>query len=193
MTKIFVLVSLAALLGGCVSQTQEPAYHMAGHFVGNIYESPRGNFSVPMPVSREVEGRVVFDDAESVLFRDSWGSRIAFSSGKIFANSPMMTILQTQGRDKALEAYLTHRYGAMMTFHYHADILDGVTSAIYVKPVGPKTGVAAFIHGNRIFLVETDLVPGVGVLAGNDEASQDAHDVWLENRAVELLGTMQVR
>jgi hypothetical protein len=59
--------------------------------------------------------------------------------------------------------------------------------------VGSKTGVATFIHQNRVYLVETDLVPGVEWVSKNDEQSRQAREVWLENRAVELLQSIEIK
>ena len=70
--------------------------------------------------------------------------------------------------------------------HYQPEIRDGLVSFIFLKPIGPKTGVALFINDNRVYLVETDLIPGVQLLSKNDDASQAARDTWLENRAVQL-------
>jgi hypothetical protein len=53
--------------------------------------------------------------------------------------------------------------------------------------------VAAFIHQKRVYFVETDLLPGVQVLSSSDPATQDSLDQWLENHAVELLRTMEIK
>ena len=112
-----VMLSLCLLVsGGCVrpqsnDQFQplppEPTPHLAGKVSGNVYTSSDGHYSVPFPVSPEVGGRIMHDDSESVLFRDNWGSRIGFSSGLIYPQSGMMSVLKSRGREKALEAYAT--------------------------------------------------------------------------------------
>ena len=53
--------------------------------------------------------------------------------------------------------------------------------------------MAAFIQGRRIYVVETDLLPGVQMLAQGDERSQSEREEWLENRAVELAQTIAVQ
>ncbi len=53
--------------------------------------------------------------------------------------------------------------------------------------------MAAFLHGRRLYLVETDLPPGVQLLAQSDEQSQIDRDVWLEKRAVELAQSLEVK
>jgi hypothetical protein len=192
--KFAALACAGLLLGGCMGGQRHPSPpRMTGKIVGNIYQSPKGRFSVPVPVSKEVNGRVIHDDAESVLFQDNWGSRIAFRSGAIFTPSPMQAMLQKEGKEKALTAYLTQGYSSIVALHFHPEMLEGTMSFIYVKPVGPKTGVAAMIHDKRIYLVETDLLPGVQLLSKSDDASEAERDVWLENRAVELLRSMQIR
>jgi len=172
---------------------RERTPRLAGHLVGDSYVSAGGFFTVSFPVSPEVGGRIIYDDSLSVTFRDNWGSRISFSSRPISPESPMMKVLQTQGRAKALDTLVKDIYGNLIVPSYHPEILDGTVSFIYLRPVGPKTGVAAFIHGTRIYMVDTDLIPGVQLLSGSDDASQQARDEWLENRAVELLRTMQVK
>jgi hypothetical protein len=195
---VFVAV-LSLMAGGCVgppSDTpaqQAPTPHLAGKVVGNIYTSPEGHFSVPFPVSPEVGGRVISDDAESVTFHDNWGSKIGFSSGVIAPGSPMMYVLHSEGPERALEDYVTHRYGDLVVPHFHPDILGGAVSLVYLRPIGPKTGVAAFIQGGRVYLVETDLLPGVQLLSKDDEEGQEEKDGWLENRAVQLLQSIAVR
>lgn len=189
----YIVLCVAALFcAGCVHNDPadefkplppEPAPHLVGKVVGNIYYSADGHFSVPFPVSREIQGRAAHDDPESVLFNDNWGSRIGFSSGVIYPQSPMADLLKKEGREKALDAYAIHRYGDLIVPHYHPDILGGAVSFTFVKPVGPKTGVALFIHDNRIYLVETDLLPAAVLLSKDDDA-------WLENRAIELLQTV---
>jgi hypothetical protein len=50
-----------------------------------------------------------------------------------------------------------------------------------------------FVHGGRVYLVETDMLPGVQLLAQNDERSRLDRMVWLEGRAVGLAQTMDVK
>jgi hypothetical protein len=193
-----VIFLFAALLWcGCASpqntRPREASPHLVGRIVGNSYTSSQGEFSVPFPVSREVGGRIIRDDAQSVTFHDNWGSRISFYSKPFNAQSPIVSVLQTQGREQALTTLTKDIYGDMIVPHYHPDVLDGTISFIYLKPVGPKVGVAAFIHQSRVYLVETDLLPGVQLLANNDDASQQARDEWLENRAVQLLQSIEIK
>jgi hypothetical protein len=192
----------AALWSGCVNQSEaadqmkplkEPKVHLVGRVAGSSYISTGGHFTVPFPVSPEVHGRIIFDNSQSVTFHDNWGSRISFSSQPVAENSPMMKVLETKGREQALDTLAKDIYGNLIQPHFHAGVLGGTVSFIYLRPVGPETGVAAFVHGNRIYMVDTDLVPGVEVLAGSDNASQEAHDKWLENHAVELLQTMEIK
>ena len=188
----FIIFSLVVLLSGCADQHMASP-RIAGRISGNIYTSPQGHFSVPFPVSREVGGRILSDDSESVTFHDNWGSKIGFSSGIIEARSPMMTLLKAEGREKALVEYVKHRYNDLIETHYHPDVRDGAISFIYLKPVGPKTGVAAFIDQNRVYLVETDLLPAVQLLSKDDDESRQAREKWLENRALELLRSIDIR
>jgi hypothetical protein len=187
-----VIVALALLCSGCDSPHQATP-RLAGRISGSSYTSPQGRFSVPFPVSPEVGGRIIRDDAQSVTFHDNWGSKISFYSKPFNARSPMMSVLQAQGREKALETFMNEIYGDSIVPHYHPDVLDGTVSFIYLKPVGPRTGVAAFIHQNRVYLVETDLLPGVQLLSKDDDASQEARDEWLEKRALELLRSVEVK
>ena len=186
------LFSLSLLWCGCAGP-HEARPHIVGRIFGNSYTSPRGGFSVPFPVSPEVGGRVIRDDAQSVTFHDNWGSKISFYSKPISAQSPMMSVLQTQGREKALETLAKDIYSDSIVPHYHPDVRDGTLTFIYLKPVGPKTGVAAFIHEKRVYLVETDFLPGVQLLSKNDDESQQARDEWLENRAIELLRSVEIK
>jgi len=187
------LALLSLLLCGCVgphnSSPRQPSLHLVGKISGNSYASPQGHFSVPFPVSPEVGGRIIRDDAESVTFHDNWGSKIGFYSKLIRPQSPMMS----EARAKALETFMKDIYGDSIVPHYHPDILDGTVSFILLKPVGPKVGVATFIHQNRVYLVETDLLPGVELLSKDDDASRQAREEWLENRAIQLLRSIEIK
>jgi hypothetical protein len=183
------------LLCGCAGP-HEVNPHIVGRVSGNTYTSPGGHFSVPFPVVSDPElgGRIIRDDAQSVTFHDKRGTLISFYSRPIGAKSPMMSVLQTNGPEKALGILAKDIYGEAIVPHYHPDVRDGTISFIYLKLVGPtKTGVAAFIHQKRVYFVETDLLPGVQVLSSSDPATQDSLDEWLENHAVELLGTMEIK
>jgi hypothetical protein len=167
--------------------------HLSGSMSGTDYVSAHGHFSVPFPVSPEVHGRVLRDTPESVTFHDNWGSQITFCSAEFSARSSMTAVLQKEGRQKALEAFAREEYGESIMPHYHAEAREGAITLIFLRPVGPKTGVAAFLSGDRVYWVATDLLPGVQLLSQSDDASQRDRDDWLEHRALELLETMQLR
>jgi hypothetical protein len=194
---IFALCASSLLWCGCFgprnSEPRDPTPHLVGRISGNSYTSPRGDFAVPFPVSPEVGGRILRDDSQSVTFRDNWGSKISFYSKPFNPQSAMKSPAQSQERARALETFMKDIYGDSIEPHYHPDILDGTVSFIQLKPVGPKVGIATFIHENRVYLVETDLLPGVELLSRDDEASQKARDEWLENRAIDLLRSMEIR
>ena len=196
-TLLTVVVGFALLGGGCVgprnSSPRESAPHLVGRISGTSYVSLHGDFTVPFPVSAEVGGRILHDDPQSVTFHDNWGSKISFYSRSFNAQSPMMSALRTKGREQALGIFMKDIYGDLIVPHYHADVRNGTISFVYRKPVGPETGVAAFINGQRVYLVETDILPGVQLLANNDDTSAKARDDWLENRAVELLRSIEIR
>lgn len=178
----------ALLLCGC--QTPQ---RLAGSVRNAAYTSAEGGFSVPFPVSPEVGGRVLTDGPQSVTFSDKWGSRITFKEQAISARSGMMAMLETQGREKALNEFARREYGDLITIHYHPDEREGMISFIYLRPASPKTAVAVFIHGGRLFLVETDLLPGVSVLAPSDERSERGREPWLESHAVALAQSIEAR
>jgi hypothetical protein len=189
---IAALSSLSLLWCGCAGP-HNPRPHIVGRVSGNSYASPQGHFSVPFPVSPESDGRIIRDDAQSVTFHDNVGSKISFYSQPFNAQSPLISAPHSEGRAQALETFMKAIYGDSIVPHYHPDILDGTISFIQLKLVGPKAGVATFIHQNRVYLVETDLLPGAEFVTKNDDASQLARDVWLENHAVQLLRTMEVK
>jgi len=176
------------LLGGCATPR-----HVAGSVNGSTYTSARGDFSVPFPVSPEVGGRILSDNAQSVTFHDNWGSRITFSSLPFEDSSSMMSVLRAQGPELALREFAKRDYGDAIAVHYHPEACGGAISFLFLKPVGPKTGVAAFVHGHRLYLVETDMLPGVQLLAQGDEKSQLDRDAWLEARTVALAQSMTVK
>ncbi|HEV7925771.1 MAG TPA: hypothetical protein VGR14_10460 [Verrucomicrobiae bacterium] len=180
-------LGLALLLCGCAS-----THSVVGSVHASTYTSEQGGFSVPFPVSSDVGGRIRTDDAKSVTFCDNWGSRITFTGLAILEHSSMTTMLETQGREKALSEFARREYGDMSAIHYHADVREGTISFIYLRPNSPKTAVAIFTYGRRLYLVETDILPGVQLLAQNDEASQRERETWLEGRAVALAQTMEV-
>jgi hypothetical protein len=165
---------------------------ISGAMRNGDYKSPQGAFSVPCPVSPEVGGRIKSDTPQSVTFCDNWGNRITFSSFGFNAQSSMTSVLEAKGREKALDEFLRRQYGDRAPIHYHASAREGTVSLVYLRPVGPRTGVAAFIHGRRVYLVETDLLPGVQMLAQGDERAQADYGEWLEGRAVELAQTIAV-
>jgi hypothetical protein len=183
-----ILLGAALLLCGCATSR-----HLAGTVSGPNYISAQGGFSVSFPVSAEVGGRVLTDTPQSVTFGDNWGARVTFSSLPVEARSSMMTVLETQGREKALSEFARRQYGALITIHYHPEAREGAISFIIPGPVGPRTGVAAFLHGRRLYVVETDLQPGVPFLAQSDEESQRDWAAWLEKRAVELAQSLEVK
>lgn len=189
-TSLIIIAFLAAVWTGCVGPKKPRAPHIVGKISGDSYTSPRGGFEVPFPVSPEVGGGVARDDDQSVTFHDNWGSRVSYYSRPFTAESPMNKTLETQGRQKALQIFMTDIYGDAIVPHYHPEVLGGAISFIHLKAVGPKVGVAACIHDNRVYLVETDLLPGVELLGKDDEASQQARSEWLEKRAMQLLQSM---
>jgi hypothetical protein len=194
--SIELLFLVALLLCGCASPRGAASPRpprLVGAVSGPTYYAAKGDFSVPIPVSPELGGRAASDGPGTVTFRDNWGSRITFSLLRFNQDSSMMTVLQSQGHQTALTEFARRDYGGDITVHYHPDILGGAISFIYLRPVGPKTGVAAFIHGRDICLVETDLLPGVQLLGQSDERSQAEREDWLENRALSLAQSMEVK
>ncbi|MGP8201910.1 MAG: hypothetical protein ACLQU4_20660 [Limisphaerales bacterium] len=189
--------ALPLLWCGCAGQHRADlhpaASHLAGRVSGNSYTSSQGHFTVPFPVSHEVGGRIIHDDAQSVTFYDNWGSKISFYSRAFNAQSPLVTPPRSEARGKALETFMKDIYGDSIVTHYRPDALDGALSFIYLKPVSPKTGVATFISQERVYLVETDFLPGMQLLSNNDDASEEARDQWLEKRAVDLLRSIEVK
>ncbi len=183
------LLAAALALAGC--GTSSP--RLSGTISGPNYTSSQGGFSVPFPVSQEVGGRVVTDAPDSVTFHDNWGSRITFSSVAFNPQSSMMSMLQSQGRERALTEFARRPYGDDIVVHYHPSTLEGTISFIFVRPVGPKTGVAMFVREARVYVVETDMLPGVQLLAQNDDQSQNDRLVWLEGRAVTLAQSVNVK
>jgi hypothetical protein len=157
------------------------------------YISAQGGFAVPFPVSAEVGGRILSDSTQSVTFRDNWGSHITFSSQAILEHSPIMSMLEQQGREKALSEIARREFGDSITVHYHPDVRGGLISFIYLRPASPKTGVAIFMQGRRLFQAETDMLPGVELLAQSDEKSEHDRETWLEGRAVELAQSIEVK
>jgi hypothetical protein len=188
-TALIGLVLAAGLLSGC--RTGQPSRpHLVGTVRRATYTSSEGQFSVPFPVSAEVGGRVLTDGPQNVTFHDNWGSRITFSSVEFTAQSSMESMMQSQGREHALTEFAKRQYGGDINVHYHPETLGGVLSFIVIRPVGSGTGVAMFVRGSRLYSVETDMLPGVQLLAQNDEKSRLDRLVWLEGRAVTLAQTM---
>lgn len=192
------LLCVALLFGGCVTKQRQPQArrrapaHLHGAVRNATYTSAEGGFSVAFPVSADVEGRVLEDGPRTVTFIDNWGSRITFTEQPILEQSSMKSMMETQGREKALSEFARREYGAMAEVHFHPETLDGTISFIYLRPASPKTAVAVFVHGDRLFLVETDMLPGVSVLAQNDLKSQEERDTWLEGTAVALAKTIEI-
>jgi hypothetical protein len=178
----------ALLFCGCATRQK-----LSGSVHHSTYISEEGGFSVPFPVSTEVGGRVLSDTAQNVTFRDNWGSRITFSGLPIVAHSSIMSMLEKDGKEKALTEFAKRQYSDLITVHYHPEVRDGLVTFIHLRPASPKTAVAIFIHGNRLFLVETDMLPGVQLLAQSDEKSQIERETWLEGRAMTLAQSIDFR
>jgi len=189
MGVIGIWLCAALVLCGCATSQKR----LAGSVHAATYTSAEGGFSVPFPVSPEIGGRVQSDTAETVTFRDNWGSRVTFSGLPISANSSIMTMLAAQGREKALTEFAKRQYSDLITVHYHPELRGGLLTFIYLRPASPKTAVAMFIFGPRLYLVETDMLPGVQLLAQSDEESQRARETWLEGRAMAVAQSIEPR
>jgi hypothetical protein len=179
---------LIVLVSGCGTTTPR----MSGSIRGQTYTSASGGFSVQVPVSPDLGGAVQVDNPQSVTFHDKRGTRITFTALPFKSQSSMESVLASQGREKALTEFAKRDYGSDIVVHYHADACGGTISFIFRSVTG-KTGIAMFIHGERIYVVETDLLPGLQLLAQTDERSQHELEDWLENRAVGLAQTMDVK
>jgi hypothetical protein len=194
---IAMWVGTALLLCGCVGEPHRskppPKVRLHGSVHGSIYTSAEGGFSVPFPVSAEVRGRILSDSAQTVTFVDDWGSHITFYGQAILDSSPMMPMLKKEGREKALSDFARHVYGDLITVHYHPEVRDGAISFIYLKPASRKTAVAVFVHGQRLYIVETDTLPGEELLAQSDEQSQLDREARLEGRALALAQSMNIK
>ncbi len=193
--SVALSISFAVMASGCVSGDKNPPppkprktpkVHLVGSIKASAYTSSEGGFSVPVPVSPEVGGRVLRDGPQTVTFTDNWGSRISFTSQPILPTSTMMQMVESQGREKALTEFAHREYGDMIEPHYHSDVREGMLTFIYLRPAAPKMGVAVFVHNYRLFLVESDMLPGVSVLGQNDLASDGDRDLWLEGVAMRL-------
>jgi hypothetical protein len=183
-----VALATTAALCGCGTTAR-----LSGSVHAATYTSAGGGFSVQFPVSPEVGGRVLKDSPQGVTFTDNWGSRITMSGLPISPRSLITSVLATAGREKALTDFAQRQYSDLIAVHYHPTLLDGMISFIYLRPASPKTAVAIFIHGSHLYLVETDMLPGVQLLAQSDEKSQSEREAWLEGRAVSLAQSIEPR
>jgi hypothetical protein len=194
MTRILAKIGflLAGIFFLVVSGCGTATPRMSGTLRGQTYTSSSGDFSVQVPVSPDLGGGVQVDNPQSVTFHDKRGSRITFTSIPFKSQSSMMSVLQSQGREKALTEFAKRDYGGDIVVHYHPEASGGTISFIFRSVTG-KTGIAMFTYGERIYIVETDLLPGLQLLAQTDEHSQHELEDWLENRAVALAQTMDVK
>jgi hypothetical protein len=188
----------ALLLCGCFQPKRPthhdpPPVHLRGSVHGSTYTSAEGGFSVPFPVSADLNGRILSDGAQNVTFTDNWGSRNSFAGQAILQHSPMLAMLEKDGREKALNEFARRAYGDKINVHYHPEACEGMISFIYVRPAARKTAVAIFVHGRRLFLVESDTLPGEALLAQSDEKSLLDREAKLEDRAVALAQSMDAR
>ena len=135
-------------------------------------------------------GRVDGDDERGVTFRDDAGMRVSFYSMQIDSGSRVMSTLEAAGHQKALEEYLKVLYHGVGSLNFHPDVRDGMVSLVCSKNGADRTGVAAFIHGSRIYLVEFDLPAATKALWHGTEQDQTR---WLEGRAGELAQTIQTK
>jgi hypothetical protein len=185
---IAMWVGAALSLCSCASSPR-----LAGSVHRSTYTSSEGRFSVPFPVSAEIGGRVLNDTAEMVTFHDNWGSRITFSGLPVAAHSSIISVLQKDGKEKALTEFAKRQYSDLITVHYHPELRDGMISFINLRPNSPKTAVAIFLHGSQLYIVETDMLPGVQLLAQNDAKSVTERETWLEGRAMALAQSIEPR
>lgn len=191
---------MGALLCGCAGPSHQPPPprppkppHLVGSVHGTTYTSAEGGFSVPFPVRADLAGRILTDGPQAVTFIDNWGRRITFAGQSILENSPMMSMLDSQGREKALTEFAKRQYSDLVTVHYHPEVRQGMISFIDLRPASPKAAVAIFVHGRRLFIAETEMLPGVSLLAQGDEKSQLDQESWLESWAVILAQSIQPR
>jgi hypothetical protein len=187
--RVMVLLCAALLAGGCRTASE----HLSGSVQGNDYRSAQGEFSAPFPVTAAGGMRILKDGPDFVTFTDNWKSRISVSSVSFAAQSSMTSMLETQGREKALDEFVRRQYGELPAIHFHPETLDGAVSFVYLHPPAPMTAVVAFIHGRRLYLVEYDMAPGMQTLELSDEPSQRKWEAWLENQAVAVAQTMTVK
>jgi len=180
-TPILVLGIL--IVGGCAGPK------LVGTFDGKTYTSAEKDYSVRIPVTG-MGGHIAGDDERGVTFRDDMGMRVGFYSLKFKPGSQFQSTLQSAGHEQALDHYLKLLYHGVETMNYHADIRDGTMSFIFAKDPGIKTSAAAFIHSNRVYLVEFDLPAATKALWHGTEQEQNR---WLEGKAVEILQTIQTR
>jgi hypothetical protein len=185
-----LVISLCAAVALCGCGTTS---RLAGSVHAANYRSAEGGFSVPFPLSPEVGGRILKDSPQGVTFVDNWGSRITISGLSIAPGSSITSVMATAGREKALTDFAQRQYSDLITVHYHPEKRDGMISFIYLRPASPKTAVAIFIQGSHLYLVETDMLPGVQLLAQGDETSQHDRETWLEGRAVALAQSIEPR
>jgi len=71
--------------------------HLHGSVHGSFYTSAEGGFSVPFPVTADLNGRVLADGAQNVDFYRQLGSRNSFAGQAILEHSPMMAMLEKDG------------------------------------------------------------------------------------------------
>jgi hypothetical protein len=162
---------------------------LQGNFDGKTYTGADGDYSVPSPVS-DSDGKVVGDDRHGVTFRDDMGMRISFYSYEFKADSDIMVTLKTRGHRQAAEQFLKFPFKGIETWNFHPEIREGTVSVVCHKIEGIPTGVAAFMHNDRIYIVEFDLPRVTKFLSKMNSHEQEQ---WVEQRAVELAQTIQLK
>jgi hypothetical protein len=202
----------AALLAGGVLHAQAPG--LVGRLDGDTYVSATKEFSVPMPVLRELGGTVT-DTENVVTFTDSYNTHI--SIGCFPQDALQRWELETRGLRDYLLYFFTEfvladfskRFpgSAIESARFIPELMDGslVTYALlpggsYFEPktatpappekrIAAKRGTLLFVRNRYVYVLSTELAERV-TKRDTYEATPEKENAQLTARLTELAGRL---
>lgn len=203
------LLLVAGALAPAVVSAQSPT--LAGRLEGDTYFSATGEFSLPLPVLRELGGTV--SDTENVVtFSDSYSTHISI------ACFPQDALQRWELETRGLRDYLLYFFtdfvladfdrrfpgstiesarfvpelhdGALITYAglpggSHFEPKDGVLGATPVNRITAKRGTLLFVRNRHVYVLSTELAERA-TQRGTYESTPEKENALLTTRLTEL-------
>ena len=211
------IFAAAALVGG--PAPAQPAAGLAGKVEGDIYTSATGEFSIPLPVLKELGGTVT-DTENVVTFGDSYNTHISIACFP--QDAAQRWELETRGRRDYLLYFFTNfvladftkrfpgskvesaRFmpefmeGALVAyallpggsfFEAKNRVTDAPPSAPAADPVLAKRGTMLFVRRGFVYVLSTELAERV-TQRSTYQLTTEKEDTLLSERLTALAGRL---